>query len=242
VEKYLPPLKLDFCSHDAARYAVTHWHYSRQLPAGKLVKIGVWEDGAFCGCVIYSYGANRNLAKSLSLNQTEVCELTRVALNKGHHTPASRIVAISLKMLKKQSPGVRIIVSYADSDQGHFGIIYQASNWLYVGHVQDGEQCAFLVHGKKMHPRSVGARGWIQSLKWLREHIDPEASQVRTLGKEKYFWVFDEGLRARFDKSLQPYPKPKPIRATSETGDTSRVQREKGGSTPTVALDSPLKS
>src|ERR1041384_6843663 len=99
VARSSPLLRLDFCSHKAARYAVTHWHYSRQLPAGKLVKIGVWEDGAFCGSVIYSYGANRNMAKSLSMKQTEVCELTRVALKKGHVAPVSRILAVSLKML-----------------------------------------------------------------------------------------------------------------------------------------------
>src|SRR2546422_940116 len=70
-------LRLDYCSHEAARYAVMHWHYSRSVPAGKLVKIGVWETGEFIGCLIFSYGANRNLAKSVGLTQMEVCELTR---------------------------------------------------------------------------------------------------------------------------------------------------------------------
>ncbi|MBI1804832.1 MAG: protein Mom [Ignavibacteriae bacterium] len=230
-------LRLDYCSHEAAKYAVEHWHYSRQLPAGKLVKIGVWEDGAFTGCVIFSYGANPNVTKSLSLRQTEVCELTRVALKKGHAVQVSRVLAISLKLLKKQSPGVRIVLSYADTDQGHLGVIYQASNWLYVGHVQEGAQSAFLIHGQRMHPRSVGARGWMQSLKWIREHIDPNATQARTKGKEKYVWLFDESLRSKFEANIQPYPK---LRATSETGDTSRLQREEGGSTPTVALNSCL--
>ena len=125
-------LRLDYCSHEAARYAVMHWHYSRSVPAGKLVKIGVWEFAEFIGCVIFSYGANRNLAKSLKLRQMEVCELTRVALQKGHKAQVSRVLAISLRLLKRQSPGVRVVISYADSDQGHLGVIYQASNWLYV--------------------------------------------------------------------------------------------------------------
>ena len=37
-------LRLDFCSHDAAKHAVMRWHYSRQMPKAKLVKVGVWED------------------------------------------------------------------------------------------------------------------------------------------------------------------------------------------------------
>ena len=33
-------LRLDWCSHDAAKYAVEHYHYSRSMPAGKTVKVG----------------------------------------------------------------------------------------------------------------------------------------------------------------------------------------------------------
>ena len=36
-------LKLDWCSHDAALYAVKHWHYSKSLPCSKTARIGVWE-------------------------------------------------------------------------------------------------------------------------------------------------------------------------------------------------------
>lgn len=199
-------LRLDWCSHEAAQFAVTHWHYSRVLPAGKLVKIGVWEDGTFIGCVLFSYGANKNLAKSFGLPQTEVCELTRIALRE-HQSPVSRVIALSLKLLKRQSPGLKVVVSYADTEQEHVGIVYQASNWLYVGHIQEGKKIAFVVRGKKMHPRSVGARGWVQSLKWLKIHIDPNASQVSTTGKHKYIWFYDELLKQKYEPDRKPYPK-----------------------------------
>ncbi len=42
-------LHLDFCSHEAAKYAVMRWHYSRRMPKSKLVRIGVWEDEKFVG-------------------------------------------------------------------------------------------------------------------------------------------------------------------------------------------------
>lgn len=38
-------LKIDYCDIKAARYACEHFHYSKSVPAGKTVKIGVWEDG-----------------------------------------------------------------------------------------------------------------------------------------------------------------------------------------------------
>jgi hypothetical protein len=125
-------LKIDFCSHDAAKYACLNWHYSRSIPACKLFKLGVWEDEKFIGAVIFSRGASPFLLKKYDLKQTEGCELTRVAL-KEHQTPVSRIVAIAIKILKKKNPGLRIIISFADPERGHHGGIYQAGGWIYTG-------------------------------------------------------------------------------------------------------------
>ena len=108
-----PDLVVDFCSYKAAKYAVEHWHYSGVLPAGKTVKIGVWEDGEFIGVVIYSRGANNNIGKPYGLKQTEVCELVRIAL-RSHAAPVSQIAAWAQKLLIGTSPGLRLIVSYAD--------------------------------------------------------------------------------------------------------------------------------
>ncbi len=40
-------LRVDWCSHKAAKYAVTHWHYSQTMPMRPLVKIGGWEDAVY---------------------------------------------------------------------------------------------------------------------------------------------------------------------------------------------------
>jgi len=42
-------LRLDWCSHAAAKYAVEHWHYSKTMPVSKRVNIGVWEGEKFIG-------------------------------------------------------------------------------------------------------------------------------------------------------------------------------------------------
>jgi hypothetical protein len=58
--------------------------------------------------------------------------LTRIALT-NHKAPVSRIMAITLRKLKKHAKGLKLVVSYADFNQGHHGGIYQATNWIYVG-------------------------------------------------------------------------------------------------------------
>ena len=53
--------RLDFCLQAAARHATSRWHYSRSMPASKLVRIGVWEDEVFRGAILYGVGANRHI-------------------------------------------------------------------------------------------------------------------------------------------------------------------------------------
>lgn len=146
-------LRVDWCSHEAAKYAVEKWHYSRVMPAGKIAKIGVWEDDKFIGVVLYSWGANNHIGSPYGLKQIEVCELTRVALSK-HLSPVSQIVAAAMALLRKQSPGLRLIVSYADPEQGHNGAIYQAMNWLYVGSSQ-AQRETLRLDGTIMHKKTA---------------------------------------------------------------------------------------
>jgi hypothetical protein len=208
-------LKLDWCSHEAVAHAIRRWHYSRRLPRCKLAKVGVWEAGRFVGAIVYGLGANRHLARPFGLKPTEVCELVRVALAPGRRHPTSKCVAVSLKLLRRQSPGLKLVVSYADAGQGHVGTIYQALGFFYVG---ASEQAYIRVRGRVEHPRTLydryGRQG--QSIPWLRQHVDPKAERVAMAPKHKYVYPLDPELR----RQLQPLARPYPKRERSDTGDT----------------------
>ena len=224
-------LKLDWCSHEAAKHAVLRWHYSRKMPHAKLVRIGVWEDHRFAGVILYGCGANRHLARPFGLESTQACELVRVALAPARRYPTSKSVAISLRMLRCQSPGLRVVVSYADTQQGHVGTIYQATNWIYLG---ASAQPYLRVRGRIEHPRTLydryGRQG--QSVPWLRQHVDPRAERVAMPAKLKYVWAYEATLRRQLEAISQPYPK----RAGSIEGDAPGLQPGEGGSSPTPAL------
>jgi hypothetical protein len=226
-------LHLDFCSHEAAKYAVMRWHYSRRMPKSKLVRIGVWEDEKFSGAVIFGLGANRHLSRPFGLEGTQVCELVRVALAPGRRHPTSKVVAVSLKLLKRQSPGVRLVVSYADLGEGHVGTIYQAGGWLYLG---TSEQGYLKIHGKIVHPRTVydryGRGG--QSVPWLRENVDPKAERVEMAPKLRYVYPLDKAMRRQLEPKALPYPK----RGRSNTSDAPGDHPGEGGATPTRPLHS----
>ena len=202
VDMTSPTIEVKPCSFEAAKYAVMKWHYSRAMPSSRLVKFGVWENGKFIGAVVYGRGANNNLGRPFGLTQLEICELVRVALDK-HETPVSQIVAETLKLLKQSSPGLQLVISYADPAQGHKGGIYKAGNWFFIGFT--GAREYFLLKGKKTHPKTVHNYG-TQNLQWLRDNVDPNASIVKTPPKLKFIYPLDKKSRRKFAKLAQPYP------------------------------------
>ena len=191
-------LKIDWCTHEAAKYACEHWHYSKCMPVGKIVKIGAWENGKFIGCVLFSRGATPMLLKPYNLTQYQGCELTRIALT-SHHSPVSKILAIALKFLKRNSPGLRLIISFADPSEGHHGGIYQATNWILTGKSSDAKFA--LVNGKEVHPRTVSSmrKSGKNPTKWI---IKP--------GKWRYLMPLDEEMRKQIQPLSKPYPKRAP--------------------------------
>ncbi len=197
-------LLVDFCSHEAVKYACKNWHYSKTVPAGKIVKIGVWEDKKFIGCVLFSRGGTLQIGMPYNMTQTEVCELTRIALTKHQH-PVTQIISKAIKLLKQTNPDLKLIISYADSNQSHLGVIYQASNWIYEGHRKVTP--SIIINGKKIHARSVNAKYGTASIKWLKENIDPNTVPADDKGRHKYIYPLNKMLRKRLMKLHQPYPK-----------------------------------
>lgn len=199
-------MRLTNASPYAIRYACQHYHYTGSTPCVQYGYNIYNAAGEWCGVVCFGGGANNHIGCPYGLCQGEVLELVRVALN-GKQATTSQCVAGALRKLHQENPIARLVVSYADIDQGHTGTIYQATNWIYEGVKNCGARGAFIVNGQKMHPKTVHSHGWRQSLLWLREHIDPEAQEIKTAGKHKYLFSFDRKLTKELQKLSKPYPK-----------------------------------
>lgn len=201
-----PDLLVAPCSYQAAKYAVEKWHYSRSMPTSPLVMFGVWEDASFVGAVLFGRGSNNNGHKPYGIKQTEFCELVRVALRK-HSNNVSKIVAICIKQLAKQSPGLRLIVSYADMNQEHVGTIYQAGNWIYTGKTGSDFR-AVDANGRVWHSRQVSSTGVLRQYGQLRAvpKLD-DCEIVPILPKHRYLYPLDRAMRKQIAPLAQPYPK-----------------------------------
>lgn len=230
------PLHLAWCDYSAAEFACRKWHYSRSVPAGKTVKIGVWEEGVFTGAIIFGRGSNKAIGSRFGLTQLEAVELCRVALSP-HKATVTKIVSVAIRLLKDQSKGLRLIVSYADPREGHIGAIYQAGNWVYVGTSEGNDKRnhpykspdGTIVHWRTMS--GICGRAGIS-------HTEAAAVSMgyipmEFIAKHCYVMPLDKEIR----ETILPMSKPYPKRVGSIPAKHPANQPGEGGSTPTPTLD-----
>ena len=145
------------------------------------------------GCMTYGHPvSNRaidSIAEGLALD--EVLELTRLFVVDGtEKNTESFFIGQSFEWLRKHAPEVKVLISYADPEQGHTGMIYRATNWLYQGcgysKLMPDYSIKVTTDGKWVHSRTVGAR-------W--GHKAPE-SLAKTIGKT--FWRKEETAKHRY--------------------------------------------
>lgn len=216
-----PQLKIDWATHEAASYACKNWHYSGCLPVGKLVKVGAWENGKFIGVVLFGRGANKSLGEPYGCDQTESCELVRIALT-SHTTPVSKIMSLALKWLKKTNEKIKLVVSFADTEVGHHGGIYQATNWIYDGLTNAADE--YLYKGKRWHGRAF-RKSHGSHLNYMNKGLQI----IKGAQKHRYLMPLDAEMKERILPLSKPYPKRAKEQALEHPSNL-------GGVTPTRTL------
>jgi len=117
----------------AANNFVRHHHYS-----GKVVNNSMLHFGAFLNDIMHgamSFGPSLDKRKVLKLVEGtgwhEMLELNRMAFDDAlPKNSESRCIAIAIKLIKKNAPHVKWILSFADGTQCGDGAIYRASGFL----------------------------------------------------------------------------------------------------------------
>ena len=193
-------LKIDWATHAAAKYACENWHYSKTVPVGKTVKIGAWENGDFIGVVMFAWGMNKSLGSPYGLGMDECCELVRVSLKK-HESPVSRILSISTKFLKKRSKGIRLVVSFADPEEGHHGGIYQAGGWIYSG--TSAPNYEWRISDRRLNKRAYTGSNFGNK----KLAVPAGAEKIQLRGKHRYLMPLDDEMRRKLQPLSRPYPK-----------------------------------
>lgn len=142
---------------------------------------GLVEDNKVVGVAVYGQPSPPIQKHAFAERDFRLYELSRVVVQTKTKNAASFLVANSLKML--ESPCA--VVSYADMEQNHCGIIYQATNWLYTGATVSHDKL-YIVDGVRLHPMTLRDRGITDPTRWAKEN---NIEMVKPMQKHRYFFL-----------------------------------------------------
>jgi len=127
-------LSISECSVRDVKGFIEEHHYSKSI---KGVKISycfkVEHQNKLVGALLFGM-MSTTAWKKFADDESKVLELRRlVLLDHAGRNSESRAIGFCLRYIKKASPKIETIVSYADPHYGHNGTIYRASNFTYIG-------------------------------------------------------------------------------------------------------------
>lgn len=215
-------MRLEIASNKAIKYACMNFHYAKAVPVNTFGYSVFNDNNEWCGVALFGTGASPQIGKQYNLAQGQVIEFVRMALNGKQKDSVSKIMSISLRLLYKKNPLVKLIVSYADQEQGHLGIIYQASNWYYLGEVKSPP----IIEGK--HNKSMGG-----SIGAARKLLKREPKVYFPKPKHKYIYPLDKTLILLCKSLSKPYPKQA---VEVHKLNSSQTSEKVGGANPTQPL------
>lgn len=140
-------------SKDEFTHMVVKYHYSKVLP--KLNRVFLGDDElqavASLGWGVRPLHTIRKLFPSLTAKDyLEIGKLC--AAESAVKNTESMFLSRMLEWVKSNLPEVKLIFTWADGMLGKVGYIYQASNFLYGGHIWDSDDSAALDSGMKPVP------------------------------------------------------------------------------------------
>ena len=164
------------------------------------------DDIQLVGVITYGIPASPSLCMGICGKEysDKVLELNRLCLQNNYKNQASFLVANSIKLLPKPT----IIVSYADTSQGHVGYVYQATNFLYTG--LSANRVDWTIKGlEHKHSKTISDGMTLESIK---EKYGDNFYYTERSRKHRYIYFHGTKndkkiLKSKLLYKSEPYPK-----------------------------------
>jgi len=197
-------MKLEKASYKAVKYACLKYHYIGRMPANPFIAYSVFENDDWCGVIVFNKSM-LNAHKPYNLKRGQVGELVRVAMN-GKQKNVSKPVSIAVKLLRKDAPLLKLLVSYADSDEGHEGTIYQALNWYYECSKKTGDKYIDPKTGNSVHSSAHSPTGFCTQFgERKKAKKTSDLRRIKKGVKHKYIYPLDKELISMCKRISKPY-------------------------------------
>lgn len=113
----------------------------------------LYDGGNMIGAMFYGRMAMAGQWRRFSEKESDVTELRRLCcIDDTPKNTESYFIGKTLKYLKRNTE-IKVVVSYADAEYGHSGVIYKASNFLMEGFRKGARVIWF--NGKKYHDKTI---------------------------------------------------------------------------------------
>ncbi len=180
-----------------AEIFVTNKHYSRRQSIFWKA-FGLEIDGLIEGVVVYGQPSPPIQRHAFKKRDFRLYELTRLVVQTKIKNAASFLVGRSLALLEQPCA----VVSYADTEWGHSGIVYQATNWLYTGVTVSHDHC-YMIDGVRTHPMTLRDKGITNPKQWAKEN---GVASVKPMSKHRYFFFCAGRKKWREMREMLNYP------------------------------------
>lgn len=203
-------LRVETISHWLARAVIVSKHYSRRFVNNSYLHLGVFSGRELVGVMQWGYALNPNSGKRVVLDtgNREYMELNRMWLHDCMpRNSESRAISYALKTIRLLHPQVQWVQTFADERCGKNGVVYQASNFEFIG---SHESTFYELDGEWYHEiamnavRKGGGRG-------AHLRANRERAVVHKFMQYRYIRFLDKRARKRLNSKffkVQPYPKP----------------------------------
>ncbi|QDH48085.1 hypothetical protein LUPINE_77 [Microbacterium phage Lupine] len=193
----------------ATEVVVKNHYLHRRGPCSKA--FGLFDtDGVMRGVITYGVPASVPLVKGVlgAENRHMVGELTRLWID--DDAPRNGESFLIGNTIRKS--GFDVIVSFADSSQGHIGTVYQATNWIYTGLSSRHKDWVLIGHEGRHTRHTWDQWGGIEGAKKQVPHL---MTQVERPRKHRYIFINAKGGRRNrllrlLRYPVEPYPKVAP--------------------------------
>lgn len=151
-------------TYTEAMNIVVKYHYlHRKAPCSFAFGLFDKVNNEIKGCIVYGTPSSAPLRSGLcgTEEKNNVIELTRLWIDDSvPKNGESYLIGNTIKLVNKE-----IIVSYAEIEQGHLGIVYQATNWIYTG--LSAKRTNWTIEGIDKHCQTIADKYTSSELKEL---------------------------------------------------------------------------
>lgn len=144
-------------SREQIRAFIETNHYSKSINGCRFSHgFALYDGEEMIGAAFFGGLAMANQWRRFGASDAEVLELRRLCcIDDTPKNTESFFIGYMLRWLKRNAaPEVKTLVSYADQEQGHAGVIYRATNWQYLGH-KKGSKIIVSESGKTYHDKTI---------------------------------------------------------------------------------------